>query len=195
MVRFMMLGLGLCRIWVLADTLASWWWLWWNDVYSCYYHCGDYLHSVLIGPSGICIYYHEWNRPLNTLSDDIGEERRLMFGMLYSIQVWEKAGSHCRNPCPSISYQLNLLEGTGWEVEHFPIDCRKEPYTQNGKLYIYCCLGCKPPVHNRQCDAFPKDAYALHCLKTTRQVSSKMFLDLAFSLVRARGYRCGTLHS
>eukprot|EP01084_Bolivina_argentea_P061792 112959_1 len=35
---------------------------------------------------GICIYYHEWNRILNTLSDDVGEERRLMFGMLYSIQ-------------------------------------------------------------------------------------------------------------
>ncbi len=68
-------------------------------------YSGDHhLHSALIcPPSGTCIYYHEWNRTLNTLSDDIGEERRLMFGMLYSVQVWEKPSSYCREPiCPPI---------------------------------------------------------------------------------------------
>lgn len=27
---------------------------------------------------GKCLYYREWNRPLNTLSDDTDEEKRLM---------------------------------------------------------------------------------------------------------------------
>lgn len=27
---------------------------------------------------GKCLYYREWNRPLNTLSDDPDEEKRLM---------------------------------------------------------------------------------------------------------------------
>ena len=29
---------------------------------------------------GDCLYYREWDRKLNTLSDDPSEERRLMFG-------------------------------------------------------------------------------------------------------------------
>ena len=36
--------------------------------------------------SGKCIYYKEWSRPLNTLSDDPVEERKLMFGMLFSLK-------------------------------------------------------------------------------------------------------------
>lgn len=28
---------------------------------------------------GKCLYYKEWNRPLNTLSDDAAEEKRLMY--------------------------------------------------------------------------------------------------------------------
>ena len=32
------------------------------------------------------LYYKEWNRPLNTLADDIAEERKLMFGMIFSMK-------------------------------------------------------------------------------------------------------------
>lgn len=35
---------------------------------------------------GQLLYYREWNRPLNTLADDAGEERRLMFGMMFSMK-------------------------------------------------------------------------------------------------------------
>jgi hypothetical protein len=35
---------------------------------------------------GKCLYYKEWNRPLNTLADDPDEERKLMFGMVYSLK-------------------------------------------------------------------------------------------------------------
>ena len=35
---------------------------------------------------GKCLYYREWCRPLNTLSDDPEEEKKLMFGMLFSLK-------------------------------------------------------------------------------------------------------------
>jgi trafficking protein particle complex subunit 1 len=35
---------------------------------------------------GKCLFYKEWSRPMNTLSDDPDEEKRLMFGMLYSLK-------------------------------------------------------------------------------------------------------------
>ena len=36
--------------------------------------------------SGACLYYREWERPQNTLHDDLDEERKLVFGMLYSLK-------------------------------------------------------------------------------------------------------------
>lgn len=53
------------------------------------------LHSSLYPPipthlhrcmQGACLFYREWSRPLNTLAGDPQEERKLMFGMLYSIK-------------------------------------------------------------------------------------------------------------
>ena len=36
---------------------------------------------------GKCMYYYEWNRPQNTLSsEDPDEDRKLMFGMLFSLK-------------------------------------------------------------------------------------------------------------
>lgn len=35
---------------------------------------------------GKCLYYKEWSRPVHTLSDDPEEDKRLMFGMLFSIK-------------------------------------------------------------------------------------------------------------
>jgi hypothetical protein len=35
---------------------------------------------------GKCLFYKEWTRPLNTLSDDPEEEKKLMFGMVYSLK-------------------------------------------------------------------------------------------------------------
>ncbi len=35
---------------------------------------------------GRCLFYKEWNRPMNTLADDPKEEKRLMFGMLFSLK-------------------------------------------------------------------------------------------------------------
>jgi len=35
---------------------------------------------------GVNVYYREWSRPQNTLEHDAAEEKRLMFGMSYSLQ-------------------------------------------------------------------------------------------------------------
>lgn len=35
---------------------------------------------------GKCLFYKEWNRPLNTFIDDPEEEKKLMFGMLFSLK-------------------------------------------------------------------------------------------------------------
>jgi trafficking protein particle complex subunit 1 len=35
---------------------------------------------------GDCLYYREWDRPQNTLHDDLDEERKLVFGMLFSLK-------------------------------------------------------------------------------------------------------------
>uniref|UniRef100_A0A7S2AMS8 Trafficking protein particle complex subunit n=1 Tax=Octactis speculum TaxID=3111310 RepID=A0A7S2AMS8_9STRA len=36
---------------------------------------------------GTCLYYREWNRPYSSFSDyDAAEERKLVFGMLFSIK-------------------------------------------------------------------------------------------------------------
>ncbi len=35
---------------------------------------------------GKCLFYKEWNRPFNTLADDPEEEKKLVFGMLFSLK-------------------------------------------------------------------------------------------------------------
>ena len=37
---------------------------------------------------GKCLYYREWNRPLNTLADDADEEKRLMFVITYALSLF-----------------------------------------------------------------------------------------------------------
>lgn len=35
---------------------------------------------------GSCLYYREWLRPRNTLADNPDEERKLVFGLLFSLK-------------------------------------------------------------------------------------------------------------
>lgn len=35
---------------------------------------------------GTCLYYAEWHRPMNTLKDTPDEDRKLMFGFLFSLK-------------------------------------------------------------------------------------------------------------
>jgi trafficking protein particle complex subunit 1 len=47
---------------------------------------------------GKCLFYKEWSRPLNTLSDDPEEEKKLMYGMLYSLKELTSKISPSKGP-------------------------------------------------------------------------------------------------
>ena len=47
---------------------------------------GKIFNFYIYGRTGKCLYYKEFHRPQNTLSDDPEEERKLVFGMLYSLK-------------------------------------------------------------------------------------------------------------
>jgi trafficking protein particle complex subunit 1 len=45
------------------------------------------IHCLYIfSKAGSCLFYKEWNRPRNTLADNPDEERKLMFGLLFSLK-------------------------------------------------------------------------------------------------------------
>jgi hypothetical protein len=56
------------------------------------------IHSLYIfSKRGTCLYYTEWARPRSTLRDTPDEDRKLMFGMLFSLkQLMNKM-----NPAPA----------------------------------------------------------------------------------------------
>ena len=44
------------------------------------------FNLYIFNRSGECLYYREWERPQNTLHNDLDEERKLVFGMLFSLK-------------------------------------------------------------------------------------------------------------
>jgi hypothetical protein len=40
----------------------------------------------IFSKQGSCLYYTEWFRPVSTLKDTPEEDRKLMFGMLFSLK-------------------------------------------------------------------------------------------------------------
>jgi trafficking protein particle complex subunit 1 len=83
------------------------------------------FNLYIFNRKGKCLYYKEWNRPQNTLGHDDGEEKRLMFGMLYSLQelvgkmggtsgTGNSGGGGGLQSYTTDSYTLNYYEtGTG----------------------------------------------------------------------------------
>jgi trafficking protein particle complex subunit 1 len=83
------------------------------------------FNLYIFNRKGNCLYYKEWNRPQNTLGHDEGEEKRLMFGMLYSLQelvgkmggisgTGNSGGGGGLQSYTTDSYTLNYYEtGTG----------------------------------------------------------------------------------
>lgn len=55
---------------------------------------GMTIHSIYIfSKTGTCLYYAEWVRPRSSLSDSPEEDRKLMFGLLFSLkQLMNKMG-------------------------------------------------------------------------------------------------------
>jgi hypothetical protein len=45
------------------------------------------IHSLYVfSKTGSCLYYAEWYRPRNPLAGSPDEERKLMFGLLFSLK-------------------------------------------------------------------------------------------------------------
>ena len=63
---------------------------------------------------GRCLFYKEWNRPLNTLSDDPDEEKKLVFGMLFSL----KDLSAKLSPTPGIE-GLHTIKTNSYTLHHY----------------------------------------------------------------------------
>ena len=60
------------------------------------------------------MFYKEWNRPLNTLSDDPDEEKKLVFGMLFSL----KDLSAKLSPTPGIE-GLHTIKTNSYTLHHY----------------------------------------------------------------------------
>ncbi len=44
------------------------------------------FNMYIYNRKGKCLFYKEWNRTLNTLADDVAEEQKLVYGMLFSLK-------------------------------------------------------------------------------------------------------------
>ena len=61
---------------------------------------------------GKCLYYREWYRPLNTLSDDPDEERKLMFGMVFALKELTSQMS-------SVPGEFRTMKTNSFTLHHF----------------------------------------------------------------------------
>mmetsp|Transcript_22117 Transcript_22117/g.32213 ORF Transcript_22117/g.32213 Transcript_22117/m.32213 type:complete len:140 (+) Transcript_22117:76-495(+) len=63
---------------------------------------------------GECLFYKEWSRPMNTLKDDPDEEKRLMFGMIYSLK------DLTNKMAPSVGTEgLHVIKTNSYTLHHF----------------------------------------------------------------------------
>ena len=69
----------------------------------------------IFSQKGKCIFYKEWSRPLNTLSDDPEEERKLMFGMLFSLKDLASKLS----PSDGAGEGLHTVKTNSFTLHHF----------------------------------------------------------------------------
>ncbi len=51
--------------------------MWWHQTIHCLY---------IFNRKGACLYYREWNRPHSTLADNLSEDRKLLFGLHFSLK-------------------------------------------------------------------------------------------------------------
>mmetsp|Transcript_18090 Transcript_18090/g.30387 ORF Transcript_18090/g.30387 Transcript_18090/m.30387 type:complete len:95 (+) Transcript_18090:65-349(+) len=64
---------------------------------------------------GKCLFYKEWDRPLNTMEDDPDEERKLVFGMLFSLKDLASKLS----PSQEASDNLHVVKTNTFTLHHF----------------------------------------------------------------------------
>lgn len=75
---------------------------------------GKLYNLYIFNRNGKCLFYREWNRPLNTLADDPDEEKKLVFGMLYSLKDLATKLS----PSPATE-GLHTVKTNSYTLHHF----------------------------------------------------------------------------
>jgi trafficking protein particle complex subunit 1 len=64
---------------------------------------------------GKCLFYKEWDRPVNKMADDPDEERKLVFGMLFSLKDLTSKLS----PDPQGNDHLHIVKTNGFTLHHY----------------------------------------------------------------------------
>eukprot|EP00245_Coleochaete_scutata_P013761 TRINITY_DN5701_c0_g1_i1.p1 TRINITY_DN5701_c0_g1~~TRINITY_DN5701_c0_g1_i1.p1 ORF type:complete len:146 (+),score=10.34 TRINITY_DN5701_c0_g1_i1:99-536(+) len=85
------------------------------------------MHTMYIfNRHGVCLHYHEWNRPLVTLSPQ--EDQKLMFGLLFSLK------SFAAKMDPVNGSKAPLVQGQGCSFHSFKTNTYRLSFmeTQSG---------------------------------------------------------------
>jgi len=72
-----------------------------------------YYNFYIFNRKGKCLYYKEWNRQINTLSDDPEEEKKLVFGMLFSLKDLASKLS------PTPNTEIHTVKTNVFALHHF----------------------------------------------------------------------------
>ena len=73
-----------------------------------------FYNFYIFNRKGVCLFYKEWNRPLYTLQDDPDEDRKLMFGMLFSLKDLTAKMS------PEVSTQgIHTVKTPNYTIHHY----------------------------------------------------------------------------
>ncbi len=68
------------------------------------------IHCLYVfNGKGACLYYREWNRPHSTLADNPSEDRKLLFGLHFSLKKLIEKLSPSPYVVIGLSLQLLLL--------------------------------------------------------------------------------------
>jgi|LauGreSuBDMM15SN_2_FD.fasta_scaffold528170_1 hypothetical protein len=79
-------------------------------------------NMYIFSRSGKCLWYKEWSRPQNTLPDDPDEERKLVYGMLFSLKdlAAKLSPSTSSDGSSGTSGEgLHLLKTNAFTLHHF----------------------------------------------------------------------------
>ena len=72
------------------------------------------FNFYIFGKTGDCLFYKEWSRPHNTLRSDSSEDRKLVFGMLFSL----KDLANKLSP-PTEVDRLRMVKTNGFCLHHY----------------------------------------------------------------------------
>jgi trafficking protein particle complex subunit 1 len=110
--------------------------------------------------NGKCLFYREWNRPNNPLSDNLVEDQRLVFGLIFSLQnlclqlspTPDAANQEGFQSYRTARYALNFFEAPSGVIFAINTDL-STPLTRKHMWHIYSNIYVPFVVRNPLCEA------------------------------------------